>query len=326
MKMSMNSLRVLLCALISIGFATGSQRVTVVGHRGNSQYAPENTLIALEAALLLSDGFETDLRFSSDGHVVLIHDEWTNRTTNATWRVANHTLDELRTLDAGSWFGPQFSGAVIPTFDEAMELLARYPGKVAVLDHKVESLAPSIAAIVNKYGVADRVIASCWTPTQLSDARQYLPDSSRQVLTNTVPVNTTSYFAQALQQGAAGWSALYSQLTPDFVRDAHRRLLSVVAWTVQNLTVVDELMLLGIDGIISNDPGGVKVAVTSYEYPSPPPSFLPSDDSAVQRATVIAWVVGPIGVFVGAAVGILATALYLRWHQRRAYFTISEGV
>ncbi len=82
-----------------------------IAHRGASAYAPENTFSAFDKALSLGvDQVELDVHFSEDGHIVVIHDDNLDRTTNGSGPVSGHTLAQLRSLDAGSWFGPEYGG------------------------------------------------------------------------------------------------------------------------------------------------------------------------------------------------------------------------
>lgn len=97
----------------------------VVGHRGNVRFAPENTLPAFDAAIRYgADLVEIDIRQTKDGHLVVVHDETLDRTTDGSGPVADRTLAELRQLDAGSWFGPEFKGTRIPTLKEALDHLS----------------------------------------------------------------------------------------------------------------------------------------------------------------------------------------------------------
>lgn len=101
----------------------GDGAIDIIAHRGASAYAPENTLAAFElAAEMNADGFELDCGLTKDGEIAIIHDDTIDRTTDSTGRVEDFTLDELRRLDAGAWFGPKFAGEHIPTLDEAIEL------------------------------------------------------------------------------------------------------------------------------------------------------------------------------------------------------------
>ena len=134
-----------LCLMI---FATGvwaqpAARKLNVAHRGASAYAPEHTLAAYRLALEQgADYVEQDLAVTKDGVLICLHDPTLERTTNVeqlfpdratrvtwegkterAWLANDFTLAEIKTLDAGSWFDPQFAGERIPTFDEAVALV-----------------------------------------------------------------------------------------------------------------------------------------------------------------------------------------------------------
>jgi len=114
-----------------------------IAHRGASAYAPEHTLAAYALAIEMgADYVEQDLQLTSDGVLVCLHDTTLNRTTNVeevfpdrateveirgemrqVWRVSEFTLEEIKMLDAGSWFSEEFAGARVPTFQEAIDLV-----------------------------------------------------------------------------------------------------------------------------------------------------------------------------------------------------------
>lgn len=127
------------CAVMPMVAAQGPRKI-LVAHRGASAYAPEHTLAAYRLALEQGADFvEQDLQISRDGVLVCLHDLTLERTTNVeevfpqraamsaggrqTWHVSDFTLAELKTLDAGSWFGAKFAGERIPTFQEAIDLV-----------------------------------------------------------------------------------------------------------------------------------------------------------------------------------------------------------
>jgi len=136
-------LAVAACFASIAGMATGaaqSPRKILVAHRGASAYAPEHTLAAYRLALEQGADFvEQDLQISKDGVLVCLHDLTLERTTNVeevfpdrsvagpkgrrTWNVSDFTLQELKRLDAGSWFDAKFAGERIPTFQEAIDLV-----------------------------------------------------------------------------------------------------------------------------------------------------------------------------------------------------------
>lgn len=97
----------------------------IIAHRGSRGTRPENTLEAFREALkVASDGIELDVHLSKDGEVVVIHDETVDRTTSGKGYVKDMTVQQLKALDAGSWFDPIYSDARIPTLQEVLTLLA----------------------------------------------------------------------------------------------------------------------------------------------------------------------------------------------------------
>ena len=124
----------------------------IIGHRGAAGYAPENTLAAFDKARTLGcPCIEFDVMLSADGEAFIFHDETLKRTTNGRGKFGLMSSDYLQSLDAGRWFGKQFSGEKIPTLKEALSWLVEhgmdanieikpYPGStekttVAVLTH-----------------------------------------------------------------------------------------------------------------------------------------------------------------------------------------------
>lgn len=118
--------------------------VLSIGHRGNSLYAPENTLASAAAARGLADMVETDVRVSADGKLVIMHDATVDRTTDGTGTVASKTVAQLKLLDAGSWFSSAFTGERIPTLEELLTNTLPY---ATVL---VEQKAGAAAAYVDE--------------------------------------------------------------------------------------------------------------------------------------------------------------------------------
>lgn len=95
----------------------------VIGHRGASAVAPENTMAAFQTALDMgADGVELDCQLTKDGHLVVIHDPTLKRTTGCDGLVKDYTLSQLRHLDAGAWFNPRFAGKRIPTLEDVLAL------------------------------------------------------------------------------------------------------------------------------------------------------------------------------------------------------------
>ena len=99
-------------------------RILLAAHRGDRKRFPENTMPAFESALRFGvDMIETDVHMTSDGALVLIHDRALQRTTGVEGTTDQATLQELRSLDAGSWFSPEFRNTPSPTVEEFISLI-----------------------------------------------------------------------------------------------------------------------------------------------------------------------------------------------------------
>ena len=121
---------------------------TICAHRGMDDVAPENTLAAFRMAFEAGMGVELDVKASRDGQLVVVHDDTVDRTTNGTGRVAQMTLDELKSLDAGAWKGHEFAGERIPTFDEVLDLARECATANPALLLDVKELPPGIVSTI----------------------------------------------------------------------------------------------------------------------------------------------------------------------------------
>lgn len=131
-------------------------QIMVISHRGEHLAHPENTIPAFQAAIdAKADFFELDVRTTSDGQLVLMHDKTVDRTTNGHGAVSQMTFEQIRALDAGVKMGPQFAGTKVPTFEEALKLAH---GKIGVyVDCKW--IAPdALVAMLEKTDMSDKVV------------------------------------------------------------------------------------------------------------------------------------------------------------------------
>ena len=99
----------------------------VIGHRGAKAYAPENTLESIETAASLGvQWVELDVKLTRDGVPIIFHDEELDRTTNGSGLVAQTDYEDIRQLEAGSWYADSFAGVKIPTLEEAVDIILRH--------------------------------------------------------------------------------------------------------------------------------------------------------------------------------------------------------
>lgn len=148
----------------------------VIGHRGAPSRAPENTLASFRTALEIGvDGIELDVHLTKDGHLVVIHDADLKRTTSGQGLVHEHTLAELKRLDAGGWFGPAFAGERIPTFEEVLDLVdARVPLQVEIKG-ATEGVTEATIAALDRRGLLGTVMMTSFQLDRLPLVRRLVP-------------------------------------------------------------------------------------------------------------------------------------------------------
>src|SRR5688572_6141319 len=208
----------------------------VIAHRGASSYAPENTLAAFDLALEMEvRHIELDVDLTSDGHIVVIHDHTVDRTTNGSGPVPSHTLATLRSLDAGAWFGPQFAGERIPTFDE---VLARYKGR-AHLHVEIKGRSPFLsretADVIRKHGMERQVTITSFQKVRLEEMRAYAPEFPTGWLVRAI---SDAIIGQAHAMGVTQICPRADAVTPELVRRLHAEGFVARAWGV----TTEELM------------------------------------------------------------------------------------
>lgn len=226
----------------------------VVGHRGASGHAPENTLAAFRRAVELGATFiETDLQLSRDSRLVAIHDDTLDRTTNGRGPVHALTLAALRELDAGSWFGPQFAGEKIPTLDEILRFSQEHD-VVFYLELKAAGawgLEHALVGALRELEGAPRAVVLSFDPGRLAVVRRLEPTVMTGYLFSWSPADPVK---RALEVGARQLAPRGDLVTPELVGQARRADLQVVTWTVNEPAHMRALAAAGVDGIMTDYP------------------------------------------------------------------------
>lgn len=235
-----------------------------VGHRGYSAAYPENTLVAVEAAYQGgADIVEIDLLKSSDGEVVIFHDNTLDRTTNGSGAVAGHTLAQLKDLDAGSWFSSAFVGEPIPTLQEALQLQQQLGQGPLLLDQKSGlTFGAEIAAALAATGASaiDDIWVTAWTLDQVNDIRALLPDTFI-LWTGNDPATNPLSPADMQALGVGGFSHIFETYasSPGFQAEVQALGMQAFAWNLDILLPetpekMQQAIDMGLDGYIVNDP------------------------------------------------------------------------
>src|SRR3974390_1213958 len=159
--------------LLPVILAGGETRhVVAISHRGEHLQHPENTIPAFEESIRLgADFIEVDVQTTSDGKLVLSHDSTVDSCTNGRGKIAEMTFDQVKALDAGIKFGPQFAGTRIPAFDEVLDLARGRIG--GYVDAKNVS-ARDLVSHIESHGMTHHVVIYCGT-NLASEIRELSP-------------------------------------------------------------------------------------------------------------------------------------------------------
>ncbi len=266
--------------------------ITVIAHRGMGQgliegSAPaENTLPAFEAGFASGvNGCELDVHLTSDGQVIVIHDATTNRTTNANWVVADHTAEELRSLDAGRWKNLRWAGSRLPLLSEVLAIIP--PGQRLFIELKDgPQVVPAAASVVQESGKGpSQIVFISFDVDTIAAMKATLPrfecllivvfeaDDAHgrwNVLYDEGPgfrTVTAAYEPKALLQllrkyrldGIDSSFAMPPSLVPT-LRDAG---LKLVTWTVDDPAIALDLVELGVTVITTDRPKAIREALVA---------------------------------------------------------------
>jgi glycerophosphoryl diester phosphodiesterase len=239
----------------------------VFAHRGGCDLGPENTLAAFDLGMAAgADGLELDVRLSSDGIVMVHHDDTLERTTSAAGPLKRLTADELARVDAGCRFAGRgdfpfrSQGVGIPTL---AQVLRRYPEARIIIEMKVDSAAmgEAVARAVREAGAVERVCLAGYGSRSAAAARAALPGAAASACFREVqlavyrswlrwPVRHVPYGCFQVPEVSGG----HRIVSPRFIRHSHQAGLKVQVWTVDEEADMRRLLDWGVDALITNRP------------------------------------------------------------------------
>ncbi len=243
----------------------------IIGHRGASGLAPENTMASFDLARSMgADAFELDVRLTADGVPVVLHDATLDRTTDGTGPVATRTWAELQQFDAGARFtmdgvsGPfRGQGIRIPTL---AEVLARYPDLPMLVELKLVAATGPVRDVLLAAKATDRVVIASFQPGAVDPFRKspFLPGASRREIVDLAirswlglrPVDR-GVLVYSVPDRYRGWIPVP---TKRFVRNARILGRPVHVWTVNDVATAEALWAAGCAGMITNYPGLLREA------------------------------------------------------------------
>ncbi|MBW3662229.1 MAG: hypothetical protein KY469_03935 [Actinobacteria bacterium] len=257
----------------------------VSAHRGGAAYAPENTMVAFEnASRLGADVLELDVVLSGDGELVVIHDSTLDRTTDCTGEVAARTVEQLGECDAAHWFTPgvattvndttaehplRGSGIGIPTLADVLAWAATLdPVPQLFIESKnlpteagfdpTGTAIPSVLVPqIQGSGLADQVAILAFWPADLETVKMLDPSIRTHFLT-THEFGQTAFqnlaYVTARGHDMSGPNHQSPDLNEAYVEATHAAGVPTVPWTVDAAERMDEVIVLGVDGITTNYP------------------------------------------------------------------------
>lgn len=237
-------------------------RPMVVAHRGNSGFAPENTLIAIRQGVEAgAEMVEIDVQRTADGQLIVFHDPVLGRTTNGSGKISSFEYDELAKLDAGSWMGSQFAGERIPLLSQVLEYLRdRAYLNIELKRHPSRNddgtiFLEQVLAALDAAGMTRQVLLSSFDHALLGMVGEIAPAIPCAVIMH--PDDRGLPSERALPVGARAVVLGKSQLSHARMRNAREHELPVGVYTINTPEDVRKATAYGARALVTNVPGNV---------------------------------------------------------------------
>ncbi len=244
--------------------AIGEELPKLIAHRGASEQAPENTLVAIRTAWQQgADGIEADFLLSADGEVVCIHDNTTKRTANKNLKVSKSTLAELRALDYGAWKSPEFKGEKIPVLSEVLDEIPS--GKWFFLEIKDSpKIVKPIAEILSrKRPDRERLILISFDKEVVKTCRETIPGYRACLISSLKNFSKKGaperFMAELESCGAQGLIFKESApVTKEWLTQAGGANRILMAWTINRRRSAIRATKLGSTFLATDRPGALR--------------------------------------------------------------------
>jgi glycerophosphoryl diester phosphodiesterase len=224
----------------------------IIGHRGAAGYEPENTLLSFRRAINIGvDWIEFDLHRSADGHLVVIHDDTVDRTTNGHGKVSDMTLEELKELDAGK-------GQQIPTFQEVIDL-AR--GRVKLIPEiKQEGIEMELLDLIDRNDIVNSCMVSSFFGYAIRRCKEFHPQLQTAAIFSHLPID---FQVMSLDIMADALFLRKDIASRALVEECHKNGFNVCIWNEDTPEEIRKYADMGPDFMSSNYPDRLKQAMQS---------------------------------------------------------------
>lgn len=249
----------IICFLSNLYLVNGqmdkSKLPMIIGHRGASFHAPENTLASAKLGWEQgADAVEIDIHLSSDHKIMVIHDYDTKRVTGTDLKIAVTPSESIRALDAGAWKGDNFKGEKIPFLEEVLNIIP--PSKKLVIEIKSgKEIVPFLKTDIQKSGKMNQCVIISFDFEALCDAKNALPSIPSYYLSSKLTLDSLGgLFGRMKEKKIDGLNLMHSIITPEITSLCKQNGLPVLAWTVDDANIARKLIEMGVVGITTNQP------------------------------------------------------------------------
>lgn len=239
-----------------------SDTLFVIAHRGSSEFTPENTLTAFKKAILDgADAIELDIRLTKDNELVVIHDSRLERTSNGVNKVENWTLADLKKLDFGSWFDPQFESERIPTLDEVFKTIKKKVGYDIEIKPNVKHpdlILKKCLSLIKQHKLQKLVMISSFEHSIVKKVKTLDKTIATGIIYSPIIhfAEDPVFLAKKYNADAIIVSRNYTRET--MIKDAHRENLLFFVYNVEKRKHFNRMINFKVDGIITKTPKSVK--------------------------------------------------------------------
>jgi glycerophosphoryl diester phosphodiesterase len=252
----LNTLSILILIFVPMIFQKPS--TMIIAHRGASHDAPENTLASVNLAWERgADAAEVDVHLSKDNHIMVIHDEDTERTAGDKMVIRESMSSALRTLDASCGMDP-FTGERIPFLEEIMATIPQ--DKILFVEVKTDTvIIPYLTALLHDSPKKSQIRVISFDFDVCSMMKREIPAIPVYWLHYTLSGSYKyKWITRAGEAGLDGLNCRYKGISKDYVEAVHRSGMKMFAWTVDDPEDAARLIEFGIDGITSNRPAWLR--------------------------------------------------------------------
>ncbi|WP_282172494.1 glycerophosphodiester phosphodiesterase [Cytobacillus firmus] len=238
-----------------------------VSHRGASAYAPEHTIAAYDMGEKMhGDYIEVDLQMTKDGHLIAMHDVTLDRTTDGTGSVKDYTLNEIKQLDAGSWFNEkypyaskeEYEGLKVPTLEEVFKKFGK--NNSYYIETKSPDVYPGmekeLLRLVEKYKInKNKLLVQSFSPQSLKVMNELDPTIKLvQLISYKANAEITDAEIREIKQYAMGIGPNHTYLNEEYVQKVVNSGLELHPYTVNDKERMKQLINWGVTGMFTNHP------------------------------------------------------------------------